>query len=45
MLYHSDNIFETGAYEVPSKSQILTVLGQGGPSSTQWSHPSCRLPA
>ena len=33
-------IFETGAYGVPSKSQKLTVLGQGGPSSTQCSNPS-----
>ena len=28
----TDGIFETGAYEVPSKSQNATVLGQGGPS-------------
>ena len=28
----TDGIFETGAYGVPSKSQKLTVLGQGGPS-------------
>ena len=33
-------IFETGAYGVPSKSQKLTILGQGGPSSTQCSNPS-----
>ena len=26
----TDGIFETGAYAVPSKSQNLTVLGQGG---------------
>ena len=40
----TDGIFETGAYGVPSKSQKLTVLGQGGPSSTQCSNPSwvCR---
>ena len=25
----TDNIFETGAYQVPSKSQNPTVLGQG----------------
>ena len=31
----TDGIFETGAYGVPSKSQNSTVLGQGGPSSTQ----------
>ena len=31
----TDGIFETGAYRVPSKSQNPTVLGQGGPSSTQ----------
>jgi hypothetical protein len=31
--------FETGAYEVPSKSQNPTVLGQGGPYSTQYSLP------
>ena len=36
----TDGIFETGAYGVPSKSQKLTVLGQGGPSSTQCSNPS-----
>ena len=35
----TDNIFETGAYQVLSKSQNPTVLGQGGPSSTQCSHP------
>jgi hypothetical protein len=34
------SIFETGAYKVPSKSQNPTVLGQGGPSSTQCSHTS-----
>ena len=40
----TDGIFETGAYVVPSKSQNPTVLGQGGPSSTQCSHASwaCR---
>ena len=32
----TDGIFETGA----SKSQNPTVLGQGGPSSTQCSNPS-----
>ena len=32
-------IFETGANGVPSKSQNPTILGQGGPSSTQCSHP------
>jgi hypothetical protein len=26
-----DGIFETGAYRVPSKSQIPTILDQGGP--------------
>ena len=31
-------IFETGAYVVPSKSQITTILGQEGSSSTQCSH-------
>jgi hypothetical protein len=36
----ADGIFETGAYGVPSKSQNPTVLGQGGPSSTQCSNPS-----
>ena len=36
--YLTDGIFETGAYGVPSKSQNPTVLGQGGPSSTQCSH-------
>ena len=39
----TDGIFETGAYGVPSKSQKLTVLGQGGPSSTQSSNPSWAL--
>ena len=40
----TDSIFENGAYGVPSKSQNPTVLGQGGPSSTQCSNPSwaCR---
>ena len=28
----TDGIFETGAYGVPSKSQNLTILRQGGPS-------------
>ena len=36
----TDGIFDTGAYGVPSKSQDPTVLGQGGPSSTQCSKPS-----
>ena len=36
----TDGIFETGAYGVASKSQNKTALGQGGPSSTQGSHPS-----
>ena len=36
----TDGIFETGAYGVPSKSQNPTVLGQGGPSSTQCSNPN-----
>ena len=36
----TDGIFETGAYGVPSKSQNPTILGQGGPSSTQCSNPS-----
>ena len=35
----TDDIFETGAYRDPSKSQNSTVLGQGGSSSTQ-SNPS-----
>ena len=35
-----DGIFETGAYEVPSKSQNPIVLDQDGPSSTQSSNPS-----
>ena len=30
----TDGISETGAYGVPSKSQNLTILGQGGSSST-----------
>ena len=33
----TDGIFETGAYVVPSKSQITTILGQDGSSSTQCS--------
>ena len=33
-------IFETGAYGVSSKSQNSTILGQSGPSSTQFSNPS-----
>ena len=32
-VYLTDGIFETGAYRFPSKSQNLTVLGQGGPFS------------
>ena len=36
----TDGIFETGVYAVPCKSQNSTVLGQGGPSSTQYSNPS-----
>ena len=41
----TDDIFEIGAYGVPSKSQNPAVLGQGGSSSTQCSNPSwtCRL--
>ena len=35
----TDTILVAGAYGVPSNSQIPTVLGQGGPTSTQWSHP------
>ena len=44
LLTLTDDIFETGAYRVPSKSQNSTVLGQGGLSSTQCSNPSraCR---
>ena len=40
----TDGILETGAYGVPSKSQNPTILGQGGPSSTQCSNNSwaCR---
>ena len=37
----TDDIFETGAYGVPTKSQNPTVLGQGSPSSTQCSNLSC----
>ena len=40
LLILTDGIFETGVYAVPSKSQNSTVLGQGGPSSTQCSNPS-----
>ena len=36
----TDGIFETGACEVPSKSQNPTVLYQCGPSSTQYSNHS-----
>ena len=36
----TDGIFETGAYLVPSKSQIITILDQKGSSSTQCSHAS-----
>ena len=36
----TDGIFKTGAYGVPSKSQNLTIFGEGGPSSTQCSNPS-----
>jgi hypothetical protein len=36
----TDAIFETGACGVPSKSQNPIVLGQGRPSSTQYSNPS-----
>ena len=35
----TDDIFETGVYGAPSKSQNPIVLGQGGPSSTQCSNP------
>ena len=35
----TDGIFETGAYGAPSKSQNPTIMGQGGPSSTQCSNP------
>jgi hypothetical protein len=35
-----DDIFETGAYGVASKSQNPTVLDQGGFSSTQCSNPT-----
>ena len=31
--------FGTGAMAAPNKSGNPTVLGQGGPTSTQWSHP------
>ena len=35
----TDGTFETGAYRVvPSKLQNPTILGQGGPSSTQCSN-------
>ena len=40
ILQNSDGIFETGAFGVPGKSQNPTVLGQGGPYSTQCSNPS-----
>ena len=36
----TDGIFEIGAYRVLTKSQTPTILGQGGPSSTQCSNPS-----
>jgi hypothetical protein len=36
----TDDIFETGAYEAPSKSQNPIVLGQGGPPFIQSSNPS-----
>ena len=36
----TDGIFENGAYGVPRKSQNPSILGQGGPSSTQCSNPS-----
>ena len=36
----ADDIFDTGAYGVASKSQNPIVLGQGGPSSTQCSNHS-----
>ena len=35
----TDGIFETGTLGVLSKSQNPTILGQGGPSSTQCSNP------
>ena len=35
-----DGIFETGAYGVSSKSQNPIVLGQSGPSSSQYSNSS-----
>ena len=44
-IYLTDDIFETGAYGVPSKSQNPTILGQGCPSCAQcsnhsrWHHP------
>ena len=38
----TDSNFETGAYWIPSKSQKPTVLGQGGPSSTQYPRKNTR---
>ena len=34
------SFFETGAMAAPQKLQNPTDLGQAGPISTQWSHPS-----
>ena len=36
----TDDIFETGVYGAPSKSQNPIVLGQSGPSSSQYSNSS-----
>ena len=38
--FGTPSIFETGANGVPSKPKNPTILGQGGPASTQWSQPS-----
>ena len=34
------SVFETGAMAAPTILENPTVLGQGDPASTQWSHPS-----
>ena len=37
------SFFETGAMATPTKSRNSTILGQGVPPSTQWSHPKGQL--
>jgi hypothetical protein len=37
------SFFETGAMAIPTKSQNTTILDQGVPASTQWSHLSSSL--